>query len=50
MLKYGTVIDQTAFDQILEMDDDDAHEFSKAIVFDFFDQAQETFKSMDSNV
>ncbi|KAH6877264.1 putative histidine phosphotransferase HPT1p [Thelonectria olida] len=40
-------IDIGTFTQILEMDDDDEREFSSAIVFDFFTQAQETFDTMD---
>lgn len=28
-------------------DDEDEREFSKGIVFGFFDQAEQTFKSMD---
>ncbi len=36
------------FEQILEMDDDeDDREFSKSIVFGFFEQAEQTFKKMD---
>jgi hypothetical protein len=35
-------------EQILEMDDDeDDREFSTSIVFDFFDQAEKTFKNLD---
>lgn len=42
-------IDRTTFEQILEMDDDeDEREFSRSIVFDFFEQAESTFKKMDS--
>ncbi|OGM43063.1 phosphotransmitter protein Ypd1 [Aspergillus bombycis] len=41
-------IDQTTFEQILEMDDeDDDMDFSKGIVFGFFDQAETTFKKME---
>lgn len=37
--------------QILEMDDDEEErEFSRSIVYDFFDQAQVTFQKMDSNL
>lgn len=35
------------FDQILEMDEEDDKEFSRALVQDFFDQSKETFKGMD---
>jgi hypothetical protein len=36
------------FSQILEMDEGSDKEFSASIVFDFFDQAEETFKQMDT--
>jgi len=43
----GDSIDALTFEQILEMDDDeDEREFSKSIVFGFFDQAEETFVKM----
>ncbi|CUS14927.1 unnamed protein product [Tuber aestivum] len=43
----GTVtIDFATFEQILEMDDDEDHEFSRTIVWGFMDQATETFQSM----
>jgi len=45
---FGDVIDQGTFDQILEMDDEDEdREFSKGIVFGFFEQAESTFTKMD---
>lgn len=40
-------IDKATFDQILEMDDDDDQDFSKGIVFGFFDQAESTFEKME---
>jgi len=41
-------IDVSTFEQILEMDDDeDDREFSKSIAYDFFAQADETFKNID---
>ncbi|KJZ78812.1 hypothetical protein HIM_01585 [Hirsutella minnesotensis 3608] len=40
-------VDMPTFNQILEMDEPDDHDFSSSIVFGFFDQAEETFKSMD---
>jgi len=44
-------IDQSTFEQILEMDDDEVdREFSKSIVFDFFQQADSTFAKMDKNL
>ena len=37
--------------QILEMDEDeDDREFSRGIVFDFFDQAQDTFRAMEADL
>ncbi|KAL8793574.1 MAG: hypothetical protein Q9195_003837 [Heterodermia aff. obscurata] len=44
----GDSIDIATFEQILEMDDDEEErEFSKGIVFGFFDQAEQTFEGMD---
>ncbi|OJJ40704.1 hypothetical protein ASPWEDRAFT_99233, partial [Aspergillus wentii DTO 134E9] len=41
-------IDQSTFEQILEMDDDDDdRDFSQGIVFGFFEQAENTFEKMD---
>lgn len=45
--KNGEHVDADTFEQILEMDDDEKHEFSKDIVYGFFDQAENTFKKMD---
>lgn len=37
--------------QILEMDDDeDEREFSRSIVFDFFQQAESTFEKMEQSL
>lgn len=45
----GDAIDPLTFEQILEMDDDeDEREFSKSIVYGFFEQAESTFVKMDS--
>ncbi|TIA29118.1 histidine containing phosphotransmitter protein [Aureobasidium pullulans] len=45
---FGDTIDVATFEQILEMDDDEEErEFSKSIVFDFFQQADSTFDKMD---
>jgi osomolarity two-component system phosphorelay intermediate protein YPD1 len=41
-------IDKNTFEQILEMDDDDDKEFSRGIVFGFFDQAKSTFDKMEA--
>ncbi|KAK7424356.1 Phosphorelay intermediate protein [Neonectria punicea] len=43
-------IDMGTFNQILEMDEPDDHEFSYSIVFDFFTQVDETFVSMDKSL
>jgi len=44
----GPNIDEATFEQILEMDDDeDDREFSRSIVFGFFEQAETTFKEME---
>ncbi|KAI9735728.1 MAG: hypothetical protein M1818_006336 [Claussenomyces sp. TS43310] len=44
----GESIDVLTFEQILEMDDDeDDREFSRSIVFGFFEQAEQTFTKMD---
>jgi len=40
-------IDESTFEQILEMDDDDDRDFSKGIVFGFFEQADSTFEKME---
>ncbi|KAG9241252.1 hpt domain-containing protein [Calycina marina] len=45
----GDSIDALTFEQILEMDDEeDEREFSKSIVFGFFEQAEQTFEKMDN--
>lgn len=47
----GDSIDAATFEQILEMDDDEEErEFSRSIVFDFFQQARSTFDKMDTAV
>jgi len=43
-------IDAPTFEQILEMDDDDQHEFSRDIVFGFFDQAKQTFGDIEESL
>jgi len=44
----GDSIDVLTFEQILEMDDDeDDREFSRSIVFGFFEQVEQTFTKMD---
>lgn len=45
---FGEHVDMQTFSQILEMDDDEVErEFSKPLVFNFFEQAEETFEKMD---
>jgi len=45
----GDNIDPTTFEQILEMDDDEEErEFSKSIVYGFFEQVESTFEKMDA--
>lgn len=40
-------IDHSTFEQILEMDDDDDRDFSKEIVYGFFEQAESTFSKIE---
>jgi len=48
-LDLGDSIDALTFEQILEMDDDEEErEFSKSIVFGFFEQAEQTFVKMET--
>lgn len=42
------IIDTDTFDQLLDMDDEEDHEFSYSIVVNYFEQAEATFKSMDT--
>ncbi|KAI8367697.1 signal transduction histidine kinase [Radiomyces spectabilis] len=42
------LIDVHTFDQLLDMDDEDDHEFSYSIVVNYFEQAEATFDDMDS--
>ncbi|KAG9298210.1 hypothetical protein G9A89_002698 [Geosiphon pyriformis] len=41
------LLDHETFDQLLEMDDDEDHDFSRSIVWNYFDQAKNTFDEMD---
>ncbi|KAF9342480.1 hypothetical protein BGX26_007450, partial [Mortierella sp. AD094] len=41
------IIDHTTFDQLLEMDDEEDHEFSRSLVWNYFEQAEKTFGDMD---
>ncbi|KAI9824545.1 MAG: hypothetical protein M1832_001634 [Thelocarpon impressellum] len=50
-LDYGDNIDPPTFEQILEMDEDDGgREFSRGIVYGFFEQAESTFNKMKENL
>ena len=50
-MDFGDNVDPATFEQILEMDDDeDEREFSKSIVYGFFEQADATFVKMDSSL
>ncbi|CAO3640763.1 unnamed protein product [Mucor hiemalis] len=42
------LIDMNTFEQLLDMDDEDDHEFSYSIVLNYFEQAEATFGDMDS--
>lgn len=46
-LSQSDSIDMSAFSQILEMDEPGDCDFSSSIVFGFFEQAHETFETMD---
>ncbi|OLL21935.1 Multistep phosphorelay regulator 1 [Neolecta irregularis DAH-3] len=41
-------MDRSIFDQLLEMDDDGEREFSKGIVWHYFDQAEDTFHKIQA--
>ncbi|KAI9323369.1 putative phosphotransmitter protein Ypd1 [Dichotomocladium elegans] len=43
------LIDMNTFDQLLDMDDEEDHEFSFSIVTNYFEQAETTFKDMDDS-
>ena len=43
-----SIIDMDIFSQLLEMDDEEDREFSKSIVWNYFDQAESTFENMDN--
>jgi osomolarity two-component system, phosphorelay intermediate protein YPD1 len=44
---HREVIELAAFEQILDMDDEDDNEFSRSIVYGFFEQAETTFDKME---
>ncbi|KAG5208252.1 Phosphotransmitter protein Ypd1 [Trichophyton interdigitale] len=43
-------LDVGTFEQILEMDDDEDRDFSRSIVYGFFEQAEATFTQMESAI
>lgn len=43
-------IDVPTFEQILEMDDDEDREFSRALVFEFLYQAKDTFQKIEGSL
>jgi hypothetical protein len=49
-LEASGLIDTLTFQQILEMDDDDDDVFSRQIVNEFFEQAEQTFEKMDQHL
>jgi len=47
-LEPGDVIDMETFEQILELDEDETHDFSYGMVVAYFSQASQTFTDMDN--
>ncbi|TFY73684.1 hypothetical protein EWM64_g10327, partial [Hericium alpestre] len=47
-LEKGDAIDMETFTQILDLDEEDSHEFSRGMVMAYFSQAATTFDEMDS--
>ncbi|GAA5892842.1 hypothetical protein JCM6882_000593 [Rhodosporidiobolus microsporus] len=43
----GSVVDMDVFGQLLEIDDDESHEFSKTLAFDYISQAEGTFVEIE---
>jgi osomolarity two-component system, phosphorelay intermediate protein YPD1 len=43
-----SIVDMTIFQQILDLDEDDTHDFSREMVWAYFEQATETFGGMDA--
>jgi len=41
------IIDIDVFGQLLEMDEEDEREFSRSLVWNYFEQAESTFANMD---
>lgn len=47
-IDFGDQVDRAAFEQILDMDEEDDRDFSKSIVFGFLEQAEQTFIKMET--
>jgi osomolarity two-component system phosphorelay intermediate protein YPD1 len=48
---YSKILDESTFEQILEMDDDEEdREFSRGIVYGFFEQAENTFEKIQNKM
>ncbi|KAI5292531.1 hypothetical protein KEM52_006285 [Ascosphaera acerosa] len=45
---FGDQLDTNTFEQILEMDDDATRDFSRGIIFGFFEQAEGTFTQIQT--
>jgi hypothetical protein len=43
-------LDATTFEQLLEMDDDEQREFSKGIVWNYFEQVKESFAKIEDGM
>ena len=43
-------LDATTFDQLLEMDDDEERDFSKGIVWNYFEQVKGSFASIEEGM
>jgi osomolarity two-component system, phosphorelay intermediate protein YPD1 len=48
--KTDDFLDATTFEQLLEMDDDDEREFSKGIVWNYFDQVKGSFAPIEEGI
>lgn len=46
-IDFGDDIDRETFGQIVEMDEPGDNEFSRNIIYDFFNNASNTFEQMD---
>lgn len=43
-------LDTTTFEQLLEMDDDEEREFSKGIVWNYFEQVKTTLRPIEDGM